>query len=93
MLNALHHAAYIARTKTVDAAKEMLSKTELYQDLIFMKALSAVLEVLPPSKEFTRLAPTDVIQPAANDFEALEKLRRLAFPKKMSRPRQLSLWE
>ena len=30
---------------------------------------------------------------AANDFEALENLRRLAFAKQVDKPRQLSLWE
>jgi adenine-specific DNA methylase len=93
MLDALHHAAYIARTKTLAAAREMLSKTGVDQDPAFLKSMSAVLEVLPPSEAFVGFAPADAVLPAAGDFEALEKLRHLAFGEKVYRPRQLSFWE
>jgi adenine-specific DNA methylase len=93
MLDALHHAAYIARTKTLAAAREMLAKTGVDQDPAFLKSMSAVLEVLPPSEAFVGFAPADAVLPAAGDFEALEKLRHLAFGEKVYRPRQLSLWE
>ena len=36
--------------------------------------------------------PTDVAG-AGNDFEALEKLRRLAFTDRVEEPKQLELWK
>ena len=93
MLDALHHAAYIARTQTVGGAREMLIKAGVEQNPVFFKALSAVLEVLPPSEAYLGFAPADAVLPAAGDFEALEKLRRLAFTERVTRPRQLTLWE
>lgn len=93
MLDALHHAAYIARTQTVGGSREMLIKACVEQNPVFFKALSAVLEVLPPSEAYLGFAPADAVLPAAGDFEALEKLRRLAFTERVTRPRQLTLWE
>ena len=93
MIDALHHAARTARTRTVEAARELLSKTGADAEPAFLKALEAVLEVLPPSSAFTGFDPGSAVLPAASDFEALEKLRLLAFTEQVRRPRQLELWE
>ena len=48
--------------------------------------LQAVLEVLPVAIAFSGVdLPTDVAG-AGNDFEALEKLRRLAFAERVEEP-------
>ncbi len=91
MLDALHHAAHIARTRTVGAAQEMLDTAGLSTDPNFLTALEAVLEVLPPSKAYTGIAPPDAAEPASSDFEALENLRRLAFTDQVDEPYTLSL--
>lgn len=93
MLDVLHHAAHTARIRTLEVAREQIQHYGLDKDLVFLDALRAVLEVLPPSHRFTGFDPGKASEPAANDFEALENLRRLAFAKQVDKPRQLSLWE
>ena len=93
MLDVLHHAAHTARIRSLDTAREQLQHYGLDKDIMFLDALRAVLEVLPPSQQFTGFDISKASEPAANDFEALENLRRLAFPDKVDKPRQLSLWE
>jgi len=91
MLDALHHAAHMARRRNLDAARELLDKTGLSGEPSFLMALEAVLEVLPPSRAYAGFDPAEAAQPAANDFEALENLRRLAFSEQIDEPQQLSL--
>ncbi len=93
MLDVLHHAAHTARVRTLEVAREQIQHHGLDKDIVFLDALRAVLEVLPPSHHFTGFDPGKASEPAANDFEALENLRRLAFAKQVDKPRQLSLWE
>ncbi len=94
MIDALHHAAYAARQRTLAAAKEMLEQAGIAGDPVFLTALEAVLEVLPVSKSFTGIdEPSDILSEAAGDFEALEMLRRLAFAKQVDEPTQLGLWK
>lgn len=91
MLDAVHHAAYAARTRTLTAAKELLDEAGVSHEENFLTALDTVLEVLPVSRSFTGFDPADAAVPAANDFEALENLRRLAFSDDLAEPKQLSL--
>jgi putative DNA methylase len=93
MIDAVHHAAYMARTRTLNAARDQLAKTGADREPAFLKTLEAILEVLPPSRTFTGFDPAKAVEPAANDFEVLENLRRLAFTDQVRKPRQLSLWE
>ncbi len=93
MIDAVHHAANTARTRTLDAARDQLAKNGADKEPAFLKTLEAVLEVLPPSRTFTGFDPAKAVEPAANDFEVLENLRRLAFTDQVRKPRQLSLWE
>ncbi|MDP1578911.1 MAG: DUF1156 domain-containing protein [Candidatus Didemnitutus sp.] len=92
MIDALHHAANQARTRTLDAGRELLEKAGVVSDAGFAPALLAVLEVLPISRAFGAPDVLDSCEGAASDFEALEKLRRLAFSERVDAPRQLELW-
>lgn len=91
MLDALHHAAHLGRTRTLTAAKEMLEGVGLDKEPAFLMALEAVLEVLPPSRSFTGFDPVEAAAPAASDFEVLENLRRLCFGDQVDEPQQLAL--
>ncbi len=93
MIDALHHAAHQARTKNVEAARELLERAGIMTDANFSSAMQAILEVLPVGTAFSGVElPTDVAG-AGNDFEALEKLRRLAFTDRVEEPKQLLLWQ
>lgn len=92
MIDALHHAAHALRTRGADAAQEMLEKAGIAQDDEFKVALEALLEVLPPSKTFSGIEADKAIRPAADDFDALEKLRRIAYAGEIDEPKQLDLY-
>ncbi|MCA3040466.1 MAG: DUF1156 domain-containing protein [Roseomonas sp.] len=57
MIDALHHAAHAARTKTLAAAKDALEKRGLLGEASFRLALQLVLEVLPVSRACPASAP------------------------------------
>ena len=92
MIDALHHAAHLARSGSLAAARELLERTGLEEDSRFLASLKAVLEVLPiaPSITGDRLAGDQAA--AADDFEALYNLYRLAFRADIAEPEQLTLW-
>lgn len=92
MLDALHHAAHRARTRTLEAARDLLDDAGLSDDPMFLAAMEAVLEVLPPSRTFTHVDLTGDLKSASDDFDALEKLRRLAYADKVDEPKQLEFW-
>jgi putative DNA methylase len=92
MIDALHHAANAARTRGLDFATELLTKAGVASDPNFLVALEALLEVLPPSHQFTGVELDGAVGAAASDFEMLEGLRRLAFSDKVGEPQQLALW-
>ena len=93
MIDALHHAAYQGRTKTLESARELLQRAGIMDNPNFRSAMQAILEVLPVGTAFSGVElPTDVAG-AGNDFEAIEKLRRLAFADQVEAPQQLSLWQ
>src|SRR5690606_1888173 len=45
MIDAIHHAAHAARTRTLEAARELLAKAHVDRDPAFFTAFEAVLEV------------------------------------------------
>jgi putative DNA methylase len=93
MIDALHHAAYQGRSKTLEAARELLQRAGIMDDANFRSAMQAILEVLPVGTAFCGVElPTDVAG-AGNDFEAIENLRRLAFADQVESPQQLELWK
>jgi putative DNA methylase len=91
-IDAIHHAAHLGRTRSLQAAQDLLERTQVTQEPLFLSALEAVLEVLPPSRAFTGFDPAEAVLPSASDFEVLENLRRLAYADRVDRPTQLSLW-
>jgi len=93
LIDAIHHAAHLGRTRTLQAAQELLERSGIAHEPLFLSALEAVLEVLPPSRAFTGFDPADAVAPSASDFEVLENLRRLAFADRVDRPTQLALWQ
>lgn len=93
MLDVLHHAANIARTKSLGEAQEFLVKRRMPESDDFRYALAMVLEVLPPSRAFTGTDLPKASESAGDDFEALEKLRGLVCSERVKRPHQLTLWE
>lgn len=94
MIDAIHHAAHRGRTRTLDAALDLLKEAGIDNDPQFLAALEAVLEVLPPSRNFVGFdVATGDAKSAADDFDALEKLRRLAFSDRVDEPKQLSLFK
>ena len=92
MIDAIHHAANIARSRTLDAAREMLAETLVDQDPRFFAALEAVLEVLPVSRAFSGIELEGDVAGSGSDFEALYNLSRLAFADEIDEPEQLRLW-
>jgi hypothetical protein len=92
MLDALHHAAHRARTRSLEIARDLLEDAGISNDPMFLTAMEAVLEVLPPSRTFTNVELTGDLKSASDDFDALEKLRRLAYADKVDEPKQLELW-
>ncbi len=93
MIDALHHTAHRARTRSLAAAREMLGESLIEQDPRFFAAFEAVLEVLPLSQNFTSVALGDDAAAAGNDFEALYNLYRLAYRDRIDEPEQLKLWQ
>ena len=92
MIDALHHAAHMARVKSLTAARELLDRAGVGQDPRFFAALEATLEVLPMSPEITGIRLSGDVEAASNDFDALYKLSRLAYSDQVDEPDQLTLW-
>ena len=92
MIDALHHAAHMARVKSLTAARELLDRAGVDQDPRFFAALEATLEVLPMSPDITGIRLTGDVEAASNDFDALYKLSRLAYSDQVDEPDQLTLW-
>jgi putative DNA methylase len=92
-LDAVHHAAYAARSRNLQHAQEMLNKAQVDIEPAFFAALEAVLEVLPVSKAFSGIDLEGDVAEFGSDFEALENLRKLAFAADVDEPQQLQLWK
>ena len=93
MIDSIHHAANMARVRSLTAAQEMLANALVDQDPRFFAALEAVLEVLPVSKAFTGIELEGNVAAAGSDFEALYNLVRLAYGDEVDEPGQLKLWQ
>ena len=93
MVDSIHHAANMARVRSLTAAQEMLANALVDQDPRFFAALEAVLEVLPVSKAFTGIELEGNVAAAGSDFEALYNLVRLAYGDEIDEPGQLNLWQ
>ena len=92
MIDAVHHAANMARLRSLAAARDLLEGALVGRDPRFFAALEAVLEVLPVSSTWTGIALEGEVAAAGDDFEALYNLARLAFADEIDEPEQLKLW-
>ena len=95
MIDALHHAAHLARIRSLDTARDMLADEGMDRSPDFAIALEAVLEVLPVSRSFRGFdldSKAKALESASEDFDVLENLRRLAFGDLVDEPEQLKLW-
>ena len=92
MIDAIHRAAHVARTRSLQAARERLAEARADRDPRFFAALEAVLEVLPISRAFTGIDIQGEAAAAGDDFEALYNLARLAYREEIGEPEQLKLW-
>jgi putative DNA methylase len=93
MLNTLHQAASIVRDENTGAAKKAIEDNGLLEDATLLTALEALLNVLPAVATPDKAPKLDAnLAGASGDFEALEKLRKLAFAEQVPVPaRQLLL--
>ncbi|MCC6769771.1 MAG: DUF1156 domain-containing protein [Gemmatimonadaceae bacterium] len=92
MLDSVHHAAHFARTRTLDAARELLVNAGVSNDPQFFATLEAILEVLPVGKAFSQVELDGDLGASGSDFDVLENLRRLAFSAQVDSPKQLEMW-
>ena len=92
MIDTVHHAANMARLRSLTAARELLDGALVGRDPRFFAALEAVLEVLPVSRTYTGIALEGEVEAAGDDFEALYNLTRLAFAEEIDEPEQMKLW-
>ena len=92
MIDAIHHAAHLARGRSLAAARERLASVGADREPRFFAALEAVLEVLPVSRAFTGIDLEGEAAASGNDFEALYHLSRLAYGERVDEPSQLALW-
>ena len=92
MIDALHHAAHAARSRSLTAARELLERAGVGEEPRFVTALEAVLEVLPLSPHITGAKLTGDVRAAGDDFQALYELSRLAYRDRVDEPDQLAFW-
>lgn len=91
-MDAIHHVAWRIRQQNLQAGRELVERTRLDASPGFVTALTALLEVLPPSAAFRPTARhAGAVAEAASDFEALEHLRRLMFSDRVPEPEQLRI--
>ncbi len=92
MIDAIHHAAHAARTRSLEAARELLEEARVDREPGFFPALEAALEVLPVGSAFTGVDLDGAAAASAGDFEALVGLCRLAYREQVDEPEQLAIW-
>ena len=91
MIDAVHHAANLARLRSLAAARDLLATAQADRHPHFLPSLEAVLEVLPVSRAFTGIELAGSAAPSGSDFEALYGLVRLAYGDRIDEPAQLKL--
>ncbi|MEO8624632.1 MAG: hypothetical protein ABI625_26355 [bacterium] len=92
-IDTIHHAAHMARLRTLDAAREMLENAGVAGNPQFFASFEAVLEVLPVGRTFGGLDLDGDLAASGTDFEVLENLRRLAYASQVDEPRQLEIFK
>lgn len=94
MLDTLHQAAYVVREQNTGVAQRAIVDSGLLDDATLLTALEALLNVLPAiaNPEKARKVDPNIVG-ASSDFDALEKLRRLAFSDQVPEPVQKWLFD
>ena len=88
MLETLHWAPKIGREQNTGASMNLIEEAHPIGDPTLLTALEAPLNDLPPGVALAgKKKPDTYLAGAANDFEALERLRRLAFSETVSAPK------
>jgi putative DNA methylase len=87
MLDTLHWAAKTAREQNTGAAKSLIEEAHLIEDPTLLTALEAMLNVLPSAVPSSKKKPDLILTGAASDFQALERLRKLAFAETVPAPK------
>ncbi len=87
MLDTLHAAAKTGREQNTGAARSLIENAHLIGDPTLLTAIEALLNVLPPGIPSGKKKPDANLAGAASDFEALERLRKLAFAETVPAPR------
>ena len=94
MLDTLHQAASIVREQNTGAAQRAIDDAGLLDDATLLTALEALLNVLPAMANPEKAKKVDPnLVGASCDFDALEKLRRLAFSEQVPAPVQKTLFD
>ena len=93
MIDHLQYVAHLGRKDGAEEAIKYIESEHLDSDDSFMAALEAVLEVLPPSTNHTKIDLKGDLASASNDFDALFNVCRLKFRDKIDDPAQLKLYE
>ena len=93
MIDYLQYAAHMGRKDGAEAAIKYIESEHLDSDDSFVAALEAVLEVLPPSANHTKIDLKGDMASASNDFDVLFNVYRLRFRDRMDDPAQLKLYE
>ncbi|MFB3785976.1 MAG: DUF1156 domain-containing protein, partial [bacterium] len=91
MIDVLHQAALLGIEQNTGGAKNLIEEMGLLDDPTLLTSLEALLNVLPPKSSLVK-EKDPMLSGAANDFEALEKLRRLAFSEQVPQPKQETLF-
>ena len=91
ILDTLHQAAILGREQNTGIAKTLIEDAGLLADATLLTALEALLNVLPPAAAAGGKKADPLLTGASNDFEALEKLRRLAFAEEVPMPKEIQL--
>ncbi len=93
MLNMLRQAAAVVRDQNTGGAKKAIEHNGLLDDATLLKALEDLLNVLPAVASSEKGPKLDAsLAAASGNWDALEKLRGLAFAEQVSEPaRQLLL--
>ena len=93
MIDAVHHTANLARTRSLDDARKLLDEKLGTREGPCLTALEAVLEVLPVTKRWTGSDLPGEAAAAGSDLEALYHLARLAYGDRIDEPEQVRLWQ
>ena len=93
MIDILHYVTYLGRKNGAESAIKYIESEHLDDDELFVASLEALLEVLPPSANHTKVDLGNDLKSVGNDFDILFNVSRLKFRGKLDGPKQLELFD